>query len=193
HDEFEFVEFAAAMRLQRDSRRYVDRLLACVSSTQASPTHRIVAATLILKHADVLGDPSAADQALARLPAESLAGCDELTGLEFQLILAAMKARHEDVLRIGPVLAGRAAELPAVQRARIQFNCAVAMWRAGDLEQGMELARAAHRSATEVDAQRLKLTIAVLLADFNLDLWNDAEAMSWLSSAESIAAQFPEL
>jgi DNA-binding SARP family transcriptional activator len=192
HDDFEFAEFTAAVRLHRESKPYVAQLLHCIEAESASPNHRVAAATLFLKHADTMGDAAAAAAALSKLSADSLAAADDTPRLEFQMILAAINADHTEVLRLAPLLVERIGSAPPIRNAACLSNAAFAMWQSGATQEALDLARSAHARATEVEAHRIRLNTAVMITNMYGDLWIDDEAELWLEKTESIGAEFPD-
>jgi DNA-binding SARP family transcriptional activator len=192
HDEFEFAEFRATSRSWYDAPLQEAKLLQCATSEQASPNHRVTAATWLLKHADIQHNTALRSAAASAVGADILAAADDALRLEF--LLVGQCARQEWDLAAETahqVLATAKRASPQVSMT-LQLNAALAFEKCGRTRDAVEAATALYRDAEARGAHRMQIRTAALLADQSFDMDDDCTASAWFDRVASILERVPD-
>jgi hypothetical protein len=192
HDELEFAEFRASSRSWYDARRQQARLLQCVASEEATPNHRVTAATWLLKHAHVQHNASLSSAAVATVGDNVLAAADEAVRLEF--LLVGQCARHEWDLAAETarqVLVAAKTTSPQVSMT-LQLNASLAFEACGLRCDAIETATALYFDAEARGARRIQVRTAAFLADQSFDIDDDSAASAWFERVGSILDGMPD-
>lgn len=193
HDDIEFAEFRAMAGSYREAGDLEEKLLGCVLADEASPDHRVSAATSILKYCHIHGKSMFARHAINGLPDEVMYRANTLNRLEFQLIRHAAFGDPTDSIAVGSEILALSGRDKPITRLRLQLNVALAFWRANLVDQAVETVLRCFEDATACHAHRLRLTSAVQAADYFFDLGRDELGHSWLNKAVAITVEVPSL
>lgn len=193
HDEIEFAKFRAVARTFQDASDLEGQLLSCVVAVDASPDHRVAAATSLLKYCDAQGKRTVALNAIAALSEEVLRQATALTRLEFLLVRHAGFGDSTEAAAIATEILTRCSGATSAARLRIQLNASLAYWRAGCLKRAIETALACFEESTKANAYRSSLNSALRVAEFYFDSGREEFGREWLQRSFAITRDVPGL
>ena len=193
HDEIELAERRAIFRKTQSPENLFEATRACLRSN-ASAEHRLAAATLALKCADIAGSGLAMAEMIEQETLKT--DFNEATRaavLEFELLVSSIREEWRSAMETAQKLLTQVEKCPAATRTIHQLNAGLAFFLGGQIESGLAAWRLAFDSASECKSPSMQLRAAVFLATINLDLCNDAEYEFWLRQGIAATLQAPEL
>jgi len=193
HDESEFAEFRARSRVYYDAHGQEAELLKCVAAEEASPHHRVSAATQLLKYADTAFDRALASKTIATLSDAALEQASEPSRLEYLMIRHAARGELAHSAAVARRLLVTATELSIVARIKATLNAVVALCHAGMHEEGVNAAEQCYALAGGASAPRFQLIAATFLAEYHSDANNVETACHWFQRIEAIIEDYPTL
>jgi DNA-binding SARP family transcriptional activator len=192
HDEFELVGRRAIFRDTQISEQVLEMTRECLVAPDASVQHRVSAAILGLKGADIVGNAGKMAAIVEELILPSdIRQVDSLIRLEFDLLLASAKDDWGNVAMTASQLL-REVEGNSRRRVSVQTNCGIAFVLAGKPSEAIDALTRAFESAGSVRAFSHQGRIASILASINDDLYQDKQADEWASRAAESMSRTPE-
>jgi hypothetical protein len=192
HDNVEFADFRDRVRTFQDAPGGQERMLRCASATTAPAPHRIAAATLILKYADIHGELEFAADAIAA-GSQVLSAVPEKERLEFILVRDCVLGEWDAAARSAMDFLALVSAEPVRSRFKGQLNAAAALWRSGFPSHAVQAATLAYFDAQAGGSLRLALTAATLAADLCFELDDDQAGRLWVDRALANVSTFPDL
>jgi len=193
HDESEFAEFRARSRVYYDARGQEAELLMCVAAEEASPDHRVTAATQLLKYADIAFDRTLANHTIATLSDATLDQASEPTRLEYLMIRHAARRELAQSAAVARRLLATATDLPLAARIKATINAMVALGHSGMHKEAVGAAEQCYGLAGDASAPRFQLIAATFLAEHHFDANNAEFAIHWVQRMEAIVEDYPTL
>ena len=184
HDDFEFVRFRTLSRSLLAGEQHANRLLYCVNDANADSPHRVIAATLLLKYADLSGDGSLASAALKSLPSSVLARVEEHQRLEFLVLQAIVQKDWDSVGLVARRLMEAATGAPIATRLALQCNAALALHKAGFTAEAIGATVSVYHDAEQVGHRCVRARASRYLADTFLNLGDVQNEALWSDRAQ---------
>jgi DNA-binding SARP family transcriptional activator len=194
HDELEIAELHAFLSISQYELHAAQRLPDCIRASGATSAHRVEAAIVLLKCADMTGRPDLRDIAIRETAAEDIASVADFIRLEFQMLVASTLGDRHQAANIGRALIERFRRLENEQSTPLRYchSGIIALQLAGmdaeairDYEHLIELAE-------RRGSYRCQHIAAVQLASIHFDIGNDSEADAWIARALAVADERPE-
>jgi tetratricopeptide (TPR) repeat protein len=194
HDDLELAERRALLRSARLPEGLLEMTRDCLRAADASAQHRVEAATLALKCAEVFGTGQKAVELVEReLSPSDVATADRLTQLEFELLLRSAKEDRDGAADIANELFGEIESQPLDVGLSAALNCGIALLLAGKLEQSVALLEKAYQRSVGVRSIGHQIRIAMVLGTLYDDMPDDRNWDIWLSRATDLAIHNPDL
>ena len=193
HDELEFAEFRARARIYCDNGGQERELMRCVSDVEASPNHRVTAATLLLKYAHSVLDRALAVRTMAALPVSSVESAAETVRLEYLVLAYSAMNSFEKAAECARNLAAAVIDAPYITRLHLSLNAALALHHSGFLDEAAQLAETQFREKSEADAPHLRQMLAIFLSEHYFDTFDELRAEEWWAEGEAIVVAYPAL
>jgi len=193
HDELELAERRAIFRKTQCPEQLFESTKMCLRS-DASAEHRLAAATIALKCADIAGMGLAMAEMIEQEGSPTtFDGVPEVALLEFELLVSSVKGEWCSAFQKALRLLAQTEKFPAVTRTVHQLNAGLVFFLGGEIQRSLATWKQAFDSACECKSPSLQLRSALFLATVNLDLCNDAEYESWVCHGIAATHQAPEL
>jgi hypothetical protein len=193
HDELEFAEFRARTRVLYDGLGQENELLECVADPTASPDHRVVAATLLLKYASSSIDHDLTRRAMAALPETIVHEAKDLVRLEYLMIAKSATREFEEAAKLARLILESTEIAPQITRLHLSINTVVALYNAGLHDEAVRVAERRYAETSETGAPHLRLTLATFLSEHFCDALDDACAAEWGRRVDEIIEAYPTL
>jgi hypothetical protein len=158
-----------------------------VASTDASASHKVEAAILLLKCADMFGRQDLARYANERLSAVDLAAADRFLQFEFELLRASSFGDRAEAANIARALLSECARSSDLRLLNFQRNAATALILAGDVDGATKALKDLFHAAESRKSPKNQLYASVQLSALFLDRDEAPEASAWLYQAITVA------
>jgi DNA-binding SARP family transcriptional activator len=191
HDIYELREFDARWRTEVDHNALISNILLCVEANDASPTHRISAASLALKIATDLCDDSLLDHIYLTVeplldPSSSL-----IDNHLVPLIYHTMRGDGSKLGLLTAALISAAEQSPDVHARTVAImNAGFAHQVFGDLETAERLLLAAFETAMKAKLVERARHLSLEIIRFYIDKGELSEARRWLNSFDHSAVAY---
>jgi len=192
HDEIELAERRAIFRTAQCPQDLFLSTKTCLRS-DASAKHRLAAATIALKCADVAGTGLEMAEMIEQEAAMAPFGeVSRLDLLEFILLLNSVKGDWDCAADVAQRLLAEAKSHPPAAAALHQQNAGLAFFLGGRIGMALDTWRRGFELACECDSKSLQFRLALALATVNLDICEDRQYEFWLEQAMAVTVQAPE-
>jgi len=192
HDDIELAERRAVFRIAQCPEDLFHSTKVCLSS-EANAQHRLAAATIALKCADVAGTGLEMAEMIER--DAGMASFDDVplvALLEFDLLLNSVKGDWDSAATSAERLLAEVQGCPPGPRALHQQNAGLAFFLGGRIRTALDTWRQGFELARECNSQSLQLRLALALASVNLDAYDNREYDFWIEQAIAVTLQAPE-
>jgi hypothetical protein len=195
HDAIELAELRAHFHFYRSDERVTDRLPRCIRALDAPSEHRVEAAILMLKCADMAGRADFADVAIGETRDDDLAMVSTLMRLEFQILAASCAGDRSKAAALGRTLLENCRELDKEGVAPLKYyhTGVMALHLGGLIGEAIEGYRWQFELGRKRGSYRVQQRAAAHLAGLHFDSARDDEAGHWLSVAAGLCTAHPEL
>ena len=192
HDDIEMAEVRATVTAFDTNVTAERHLLNCVRAGCANPEHRVIAATWLLKFADIAGNRELLHRGRRALPPEDLEAVDRLHSLEFELVYRSASGDSSGAADVASELLREAITVSPARRVSYERNAALALWRANRSRAAILAFEQHYATAVEMGARRYQFFGAAYLASSYFDLDDDALADTWLARCAALLIDEPE-
>ena len=193
HDEIELAERRAVFRTTRCPDHLLESTRDCLRS-QASAQHRLAAATIALKCADIAGNGLEMAEMIEKETSTAALDAAPLTELlEFALLVRSVKGEWSAAFEIATQLLAEVERQPVGSRAAHQLNAGLGFFLGGQVQPALAAWEKAFDSACACRSPSTQLRSGLLLATVNLDLHDEARTEFWLERCIAATAHAPEL
>ena len=179
------IELAARRALLRDSQlpeQILDTTLRCLRAKEATPEHRILAATLGLKSIHVAESSGlVAKTIIDEVASTDLASVEDVIRLEFELLVRVLTEDWEAVGIVADDLMRVSEELRPGKRTMLLHNCGIALNLAGKPRAAIRAWERAFHAAGLARSSSHQVRLAAFLAGVYADLYDDENWDAWLS------------
>jgi hypothetical protein len=188
------AELHAFLALTHYDPAAAERLLSCIRSNSATPTHRIEAAITLLKCADMVGREDLREIAIGQTAGADLASVDTVTRLEFEILVASTQGDRRRAAFFGRQLIYHFKEGSDSSTPLRYYVTGVCALQLGGFEpeaivEYERLERLADRRASP----RCRLVALVQLASLHFDAGREAQADESVKAARMLTSEWPEL
>jgi hypothetical protein len=192
HDELELALIWALRASYREIDDVQARLTKCIRSRDASPYHRISAATWALKYADTHGDRATIDAVDSLFDPGDLPS-DSIDRLEFTMVRGAVTGNLIEACAAARKLLTAVLVVDDWTRLKVRMNVSLVFTRAGFEDESVSTIRLALTDAIGLHAHRLAVRCSTYAASTLFDLNRDKEAYEAFEIATRLIEEFPEL
>ncbi len=194
HDDFELAERRAFLRSAKLPDSLLEMTRECFRAPEASGEHRVEAATLALKCAEIFGTGRRTVELVEReLSSSDVASAGRLAQLEFLLLLRSAKEDRDGAAEIAFSLFEEIKRHPLIEGLTPALNCGIALLLAGKLEAAIDVLEWVYHATLSTQSIGLQLRVALVLGSLYDDMCDDRTWDMWLARATDLAIQNPEL
>ena len=193
HDEFELASRRAFCIATRIPEELLELTRRCLCATDATPEHRVSAAIVGLKGADLAGNGDKVAEMIEEvMPHSALNGVTEVVRLEFELLLKSSQDDRDGAADAASRLLTSLHSASPANRISLQLNCGVALFLAGRAQAAIDAFERGFEAAKMAGSISQQLRAAAMLAGTHADLYNDEEWDAWLAKALESARRAPD-
>jgi hypothetical protein len=192
HDEFELAARRALMRETELPGQVFELTLRCIQDPNTTPEHRVLAAILGLKSAEV-GETAAqmVEMLSNNLPASDLSIVEDVIRLEFELLVRAVRDEWEGACEVAERLSAAAEHKRPARQAAILHNCGIAFSLGGRPQAAIDAWQRAYETVVTARTPSQQGRLAALLAGIHADLADDSEWDFWIARASEAFERSP--
>jgi DNA-binding SARP family transcriptional activator/tetratricopeptide (TPR) repeat protein len=195
HDECEIAELNAHFAMHSSDYDIANRLMRCIKSPDATPVHRVKAAIILLKAADMTGRADLREIAIDAASASDLATVDLLAKLEFDLLVASARGNRTEAANIARAILGcsqNADDQPGLP-FKYHQTAATALYLGGNAQDAIAEYTRLFETGQRRGSHRGQLFAAVQLASLCWDRASEEEAIAWVARALALTDERPDL
>jgi DNA-binding SARP family transcriptional activator len=194
HDDLELAERRAFLRSAKVPEHLLEMTRECLRAPDASDEHRVEAATLALKCAEVFGTGQKMVEMIQQeLSARDVASVETRTQLEFELLFRSAKEDRAGAAETALQLFEEIKQHSLIEAMTPALNCGIALFLAGRAQAAIDALEWVYRATVETHSLKLQMQAALVLGSVYDDIRDDRKWDMWLSRATDLALQNPEL
>jgi DNA-binding SARP family transcriptional activator/tetratricopeptide (TPR) repeat protein len=195
HDHIEMAELSALFATRHPDESLTKRLSMCVAAAEAEPNHRVAAAILLLKCADMTGRCDLSGAAINAVSKSDLGVVEVYMKLEFEILAASTQGDRKKAASIGRKLIARFGRDPDHLSIPLSYyqTGVMAVHLGGYEHEAVTRYKRMFDYAERRASYRGRQFAAVRLASLLMDRGAEGEAVAWLNKAIAIAAERVEL
>lgn len=194
HDDLEMAELQALFALYHRDQDVATRLTECLKSPTASPSHRVEAAIVLLKSADMMSRPDLRSIAVDGIAAADLSVVGTTLKLEYDILVASASGDRALAASLARELLARCAEVGAEMQVplRHQQAAVIALHLSGATLEAIDAYERLFVVAQQRQSYRTCQFAAAQLSSLHWDIRSDAEAQTWLQRAIAALEDHPD-
>ncbi|HTE46568.1 MAG TPA: AAA family ATPase [Gemmatimonadaceae bacterium] len=193
NDDMRFAEFRARARAWSDHSNDLDELLLWVGRNEAPANHRVLAATWMLKYADMRNRLDVSEKVVAALPPQVLEAADESVRSEFCLVRLSTSGDHDRAVELARTIL-RSAELGIVSvPLALQSNATMVLEKFGLTMEAADSAERVYFRLEAAGGYRLGAYTALLAAECYCNAGDERRSIEWLERTEAMRQRWPSI
>jgi hypothetical protein len=195
HNDMELAELRAHFAIHRSDALISARLPRCIQAIAAAPVHRVEAAILLLKAADMAGRNDLREIAVGGITVDCLSAVNPAMRLEFELLAASSSGDRSAAASVARSLLRHCAELEAKGGSPLKYyqTSATALLLGGFIDEAIQGYERLFDLATRRGSSRAQVFAATQLAALFWDCDREGETKHWLARACTVVEAQPEL